>query len=55
MSIRKKDISELELMSYTDIAYELLKEDKKKYDTPNLFKEICKLLNCMCYAKLGHG
>lgn len=45
MSIRKKDISELELMSYTDIAYELLKEDKKKYNTPNLFKEICKLLN----------
>lgn len=45
MSIRKKDISELELMSYTDIAYEILKEDKKKYNTPNLFKEICKLLN----------
>lgn len=45
MSIRKQDISELELMSYTDIAYEIIKEDKKSYNTPNLFKEVCKLLN----------
>ena len=45
MSIRKKDILELELMSYTDIAYEIIKEDKKKYNTPKLFKEVCKLLN----------
>ena len=44
MSIRKKDILELELMSYTDIAYEIIKEDKKKYNTPKLFKEVCKLL-----------
>jgi len=45
MSIRKKNIEELELMSYTDIAYEIIKEDKKKkYNTPNLFKEVCKLL-----------
>ena len=45
MSIRKKDILELELMSYSDIAYEIIKEDKKKYNTPKLFKEVCKLLN----------
>ena len=45
MSIRKKEISELELMSYSDIAYEILKEDKKVYNTPNLFKEVCNLLN----------
>ena len=45
MSIRKKEISELELMSYSDIAYEILKEDKKVYNTPNLFKEVCSLLN----------
>lgn len=45
MSIRKKDILELELMSYTDIAYEIIKEDKKKYNTPKLFKEVCNLLN----------
>jgi len=44
MSIRKKDLLELELMSYTDIAYEIIKEDNKKYNTPKLFKEVCKLL-----------
>ena len=44
MSIRKKDILDLELMSYTDIAYEIIKEDNKKYNTPKLFKEVCKLL-----------
>jgi len=44
MSIRKKKLDELELMSYTDIAYEIIKEDKKKYDTKKLFKEVCKLL-----------
>ncbi len=44
MSIRKKNIEDLELMSYTDIAYEIIKEDKKKYNTPNLFKEVCNLL-----------
>lgn len=44
MSIRKKDKLDLELMSYTDIAYEIIKEDKKQYNTPNLFKEVCSLL-----------
>ena len=45
MSIRKMSIEELELMSYNDIAYEIIKEDKKKkYNTPTLFKEVCKLL-----------
>lgn len=44
MNIRNKNINELEQMSYIDIAYEIIKEDKKKYNTPNLFKEICKLL-----------
>lgn len=44
MSIRKKDKLDLELMSYTDIAYEIIKEDKKQYNTPNLFKEVCVLL-----------
>ena len=41
MKIRKKSIDELELMSYTDIAYEIIKEDKKQYNTPSLFKEGC--------------
>lgn len=44
MSIRKKDKLELELMSYTDIAYEIIKEDKKQYNTPNLFREVCNIL-----------
>ncbi len=44
MSIRKKDKLDLELMSYTDIAYELIKEEKKQINTPNLFKEVCNLL-----------
>ena len=44
MSIREKNLEELELMSYTDIAYEIIKEDKKAYNTPNLFKEVSKLL-----------
>ena len=44
MSIRKKDKLDLELMSYTDIAYEIIREDKKQYNTPNLFKEVCNLL-----------
>ncbi len=35
---------ELELMSYTDISYAILKESKKPIDTPTLLKEILKLL-----------
>lgn len=44
MSIRKKKLEDLELMSYNDIAYEIIKDDKKKYDTKKLFKEVCNLL-----------
>lgn len=44
MSIREKDKLDLELMSYTDIAYEIIKEDNKQYNTPDLFKEVCNLL-----------
>ena len=44
MSIRKKEKLDLELMSYSDIAYEIIKEDKKQYNTPSLFKEVCNLL-----------
>lgn len=35
---------ELELMSYTDIAYNILKEKKKTMNTKELFKTICDLL-----------
>lgn len=36
---------ELELMSYTDLTYMLLKENKKSMNTPTIFKEICRLLD----------
>jgi DNA-directed RNA polymerase subunit delta len=44
MKLKNISKEELELMSYTDITYQLLKESKKKMNTPSLFKEICKLL-----------
>jgi DNA-directed RNA polymerase subunit delta len=41
-----KDISkeDLELLSYTDLSYKILKESKKSLNTPTIFKEICRLL-----------
>ena len=44
MNVRQMPLEELELLSYTDIAYELLKLDKKPKTTPILFGEVCKLL-----------
>ena len=44
MKIKDMPIEELELMSYTDLSYMLLKETKKPMNTANLFKEICNLL-----------
>ena len=35
---------ELEVLSYTDLTYMLLKENKKTMNTPTLFKLICDLL-----------
>lgn len=37
--------SELEILSYTDLTYMLLKENKKPMNTPSIFKEICSLLD----------
>lgn len=45
MNIKNMPLEELELLSYTDIAYEILKEEKKPMSTPALFKKVCKLLN----------
>jgi DNA-directed RNA polymerase delta subunit len=45
MKIRKMDLEELEKLSYLDIAYYLIKEDKKVKTTVELLKEICSLLN----------
>ena len=44
MDIRKMSLEELELLSYIDIAYEVLKADKKAKTTPELFGEVCRLL-----------
>ena len=44
MNVRQMPLEELELLSYADIAYELLKLDKKAKTTPVLFGEVCKLL-----------
>ena len=44
MNVRQMPLEELELLSYADIAYELLKLDKKSKTTPVLFGEVCKLL-----------
>ena len=44
--MKLKDISksELEQMSYADLSYIILKENKKPMNTPSLFKKICDLL-----------
>lgn len=44
MNIENLTPEELEQMSYTDLTYLLLKENKKSMNTPTIFKEICKLL-----------
>lgn len=44
MNIYKMKKEDLELLSFTDIAYEILKNDKKHKTTVELFKEIAKLL-----------
>lgn len=44
MKLKDISIEELELMSYTDLTYALLKEHKKSMSTASLFREICDLL-----------
>ena len=44
MKLKDMPIEELELLSYTDITYRILKENGKSMTTPVLFKEICNLL-----------
>ena len=44
MNIYKMKKEELELLSFTDIAYEILKKDKTHKSTIELFKEIANLL-----------
>ena len=44
MNIYKMKKDELELLSFTDIAYEILKKSKEQKTTVELFKEIAELL-----------
>lgn len=44
MKLKDMPIEELELLSYTDLTYRILKENNKSMTTPVLFKEICDLL-----------
>ena len=44
MNLREKSIEELEMMSYADMTFEILKWQKKPLNTPTIFKEICDLL-----------
>lgn len=44
MDIKKLNIEELEKLSQLDIAYNLLKFNKKTYTTAELLKEICEVL-----------
>ena len=44
MELKKMSKEEIELMSYTDITYMILKENKKSMNTATLFKKICELL-----------
>lgn len=45
MKLKDMKLEELELMSYTDMTYMILKENKKTMNTPDIFKEICNLLD----------
>jgi DNA-directed RNA polymerase subunit delta len=44
MELKKMSREEIELMSYTDLTYLLLKENKKAMNTADLFKKIGELL-----------
>lgn len=44
MSLKNMPVEELELLSYTDMTYLLIKENKKSMNTPTIFRKICDLL-----------
>lgn len=44
MKLENISKEELEIMSYTDITYIILKENKNSMNTAQLFKKICELL-----------
>ena len=45
MKIKDLTKSELESMTYVDISYMILKEEKNCFNTPTLFKKVCKILD----------
>ena len=45
MDIKKMSSEELEKFSHLDIAYNILKYEKKKLSTVELLKEVCSVLN----------
>ena len=45
MNLKNISKEELELLSYTDLTYMLLKENKKSMNTASIFKNICQLLD----------
>lgn len=45
MKLKKMPKDEIEMMSYTDLTYHLLKENKEAMTTPDIFKHICDLLD----------
>lgn len=44
MKLSEMQPSELELMSYADLTYAILKEEEKAMNTPTIFHKICDLL-----------
>lgn len=44
MRLKDMSIEEIELMSYKDLTYALIKELGKPMNTPTVFREICNLL-----------
>lgn len=44
MKLKQMSIEELELLSYTDLTYMILKEENKTMNTATIFKKICELL-----------
>lgn len=44
MKLKNMSQEELQLLSYTELTYKILKEEKKTLNTPTIFKKICELL-----------
>ena len=44
MKLKDMTYEEIELLSYTDLTYILLKENKVSMNTPTIFRKICDLL-----------